>query len=64
MKTQDIIITAIFLLLVGFLFKTTIDYLDLPVVQFDSSGKCVKVLYTDKHSCDNLPTKYINERVR
>ena len=64
MKKQDLVIVTIFLLLVGFLFKTTIDYLDLPVVQFNSSNECVKVLYTDEHSCDNLPAKYINERVR
>ena len=37
---------------------------ELPVVQINTEGECVQVLFTDEFECGFLPDKYITEHVR
>ena len=39
-------------------------YTTLPIVQINTEGECVQVLFTDEFGCGFLPDKYITEHVR
>ena len=55
------LLTISMLGLIGF---ALVDYVNLPVVQINTEGKCVQVLFTDEFGCGFLPDKYIVEHVQ
>ena len=65
MSKNDILVFALFAVMMVIISKVAIDALDVPVVQYSNSTKqCVNVLYTTDYNCDNLPTKYSKEWVK
>ena len=55
------LLTIIMLGLIGF---TLVDYVNLPVVQINTDGECVQVLFADEFECGFLPDKYITEHMK
>lgn len=61
MKTAILIGTAVCVLLIASILYA----LSIPVVQFSwETRDCVAVLYSDVHTCENLPTRYEREWVK
>ena len=61
MKIDDWFLAAIIVWVFSFLI---VKFTELPVVQINTDGECVQVLFTDEFECGFLPDKYITEHMK